>query len=100
MLRADGYNGEWPPGRSQINHLRNELRKDLQLSDEEKMKEAQHVDGIPEYESLRKKQQFSAKVARHNPKRRRLGINMVKNEHGEVIRERSEANKYLGRFWG
>ena len=69
------------------------MQIDLTVTDEQRMKELFDLKGHPEYEVHRRRQTLMAKLARHSPKRRKLGITAVRDSDGSPVYGKSEAKK-------
>jgi hypothetical protein len=100
MLAREGEADAWPASDMQKAHIRRRLQEDLRKNDDEKAKEIMDAKDTPEYEQTKGKSTYMAKLARHNLKARKLGINAVKDVDGTPILNRHAAYQYLGEYWG
>jgi hypothetical protein len=100
QLQHSSFSGQLPISSDHLASIRVVLRDALQLDDADKQAELEHVAGIPEYETTRRKDCIMKRLSRHNPKRRKLGIEAVRGPNGEIIFDTAAAEDHLSKHWG
>ena len=70
------------------------------MDDADRQVELEQSQAVPEYERQRKKDELMKKLSRHNPKRRKLGIEIVRGTDGEPILDKDAAGDHLCKHWG
>ena len=65
-----------------------------------KLKDEKYIPESKEHQKERQKATLMKKLAMHNPKKTKLGIEAVRNEEGTPILEKEKALDHLGRHWG
>ena len=83
-----------------VSHVRDILQSALAMDDQAKLAEAQATADQPEYRKTRDRDCIAKKLAMHNPKHRKIGIEATRDAEGIPIHNRDQAHAFLGQYWG
>ena len=100
QLKHDSFSGQLPVSADHLALIRCVLQEALQKDDAEQQVELEQLANVPEYERQRIKNDLMQRLARHNPKRRKLGIEAVRGADGVPILDKVAAGDHLSMHWG
>jgi len=99
-IRHDSFKGGFPIAATHLGIIRAELQQSLQIDDDETARDLESTQSIPEHERKTRTAGLAKKLSMHNPWRRKLGIEAVRDNTGMPIHDKDEASDYLARHWG
>jgi exonuclease III len=100
QLQHESFTGGVPVEIVHVEHIRNVLQEALTVDDDDRRTELERIADLPEYDQQRMKKCVMKQLSRHNPKRRKLGIEAVRGHDGIPILEKDKAFKHLSEYWG
>ena len=100
QLQHDSFTGQLPIAYTHLALIRGVLQDALRADDADKQAELEHSSTLPEYARQRLTDNLLKKLALHNPKRRKLGIEAVRGCNGQPILDKTAAGDHLSKFWG
>ena len=93
-------NFDWPVSLSIAEAIRANLVVDFRLEDEEIREEITEAAGDNRYQATRRRQYYLHRISKHCKSNRRIGINAVRDEHGNPCFGSVAVCSQMASYWG